>query len=214
MNMEKETGVSIMKIVEKLDAGPVMLKSKIKLTKESNYTQVSQQMTDIGVKLILEALDKIESGEANFVNQNEDEATYAKKIDKIKYKINWNEKADKIIAKINSLNPNPGCWFKFSGSRIKIIKAKEVKISGVPGLVLDNELTVACSENSIQILELQKKVKKILAKEFLIGNKLEKGLNLQQMYNYLIKIEYNGSNFVGCKLKKTGNQYKTQLKRH
>ena len=67
MNMEKETGVSIMKIVEKLDAGPVMLKSKIKLTKESNYAQVSQQMTDIGVKLILEALDKIESGEANFV---------------------------------------------------------------------------------------------------------------------------------------------------
>ena len=147
MNMEKETGVSIMKIVEKLDAGPVMLKSKIKLTKESNYTQVSQQMTDIGVKLILEALDKIESGEANFVNQNEDEATYAKKIDKMESKINWNEKADKIIAKINSLNPNPGCWFKFSGSRIKIIKAKEVKISGVPGLVLDNELTVACSEN-------------------------------------------------------------------
>ena len=52
MNMEKETGVSIMKIVEKLDAGPLMLKSKIRLTKESNYTDVSQQMSDIGAKLI------------------------------------------------------------------------------------------------------------------------------------------------------------------
>ncbi len=179
MNMEKETGVSIMKIVEKLDAGPVMLKSKIKLTKESNYTEVSQQMAVIGAKIVIEALDKIETGEASFVNQNEDEASYAKKIDKAESKINWIEKADRIIAKINSLNPNPGCWFRFSGSRIKIIKAKEVKISGEPGLVLDNELTVACSENAIQILELQKEgKKKMLSKEFLKGNKLEKGLSL------------------------------------
>ena len=179
MNMEKETGVTIMKIVEKLDAGPVMLNSKIKLTKESNYTQVSQQMSDIGAKLIMEALNAIESGQANFVNQDENEATYAKKIDKIESKIDWREKADKIIAKINSLNPNPGCWFKLSGSRIKIIKAKEVKISGEPGLVLDDELTVACYKNAIQILELKKEgKKKILSKEFLKGNKLEKGLNL------------------------------------
>ena len=168
-----------MKIVEKLDAGPVMLKSKIKLTKESNYTEVSQQMAVIGAKIVIEALDKIETGEASFVNQNEDEASYAKKIDKAESKINWIEKADRIIAKINSLNPNPGCWFRFSGSRIKIIKAKEVKISGEPGLVLDNELTVACSENAIQILELQKEgKKKMLSKEFLKGNKLEKGLSL------------------------------------
>tara|TARA_B100000035_G_scaffold307604_1_gene311102 strand:+ start:2451 stop:3380 length:930 start_codon:yes stop_codon:yes gene_type:complete len=179
MNMEKETGVSIMKIVEKLDAGPLMLKSKIRLTKESNYTDVSQQMSDIGAKLVMEALDKIESGEASFVNQNEEDATYAKKINKTESKIDWSEKADRIIAKINSLNPNPGCWFKFSGSRIKIIKAKEVKISGEPGLVLDNELTVACYENAIKILELQKEgKKKMLSKEFLKGNKLEKGLSL------------------------------------
>ena len=179
MNMDKETGVSIMKIVEKLDAGPVMLKSKIKLSKDSNFTEVSKQMMDIGSKLIIEALDKIEIGKAKFVSQNENEVSYAKKINKEESKIDWREKADRIIAKINSLNPSPGCWFKFSGSRIKIIKAKEVKVTGNPGEVLDNELTVGCFENAIQILELQKEgKKKISTKEFLKGNKLEKGISL------------------------------------
>jgi len=177
--MDKETGVSIMKIVEKLDAGPVMLKSKIKLFKDSNFTEVSKQMMNIGSKLIIEALDKIEIGKANFVSQNENEVSYAKKINKGESKIDWREKADRIIAKINSLNPSPGCWFKFSGSRIKIIKAKEVIVTGNPGEVLDNELTVGCFENAIQILELQKEgKKKISTKEFLKGNKLEKGISL------------------------------------
>jgi len=179
MNMDKETGISVMKIVEKLDAGPVMLKSKIKLTKESNYIDISKQMANVGSSLVLEALDLINENKANFIEQDEREATYAKKIDKSESKIDWNEKASKIIAKINSLNPNPGCWFNISGSRIKIIKAKEIKITGKPGVVLDEELTIGCSENAIQILEIQKEGKnKVSSKEFLKGNKLEKGLSL------------------------------------
>ena len=179
MNMDKETGISVMKIVEKLDAGPVMLKSKIKLTKESNYIDISKQMANVGSSLVLEALNLINENKANFVEQNEREATYAKKIDKLESKIDWNEKASKIIAKINSLNPSPGCWFNFSGSRIKIIKAKEIKVIGKPGVVLDNELTIGCSENAIQILEIQKEGRnKVSSKEFLKGNKLEKGLSL------------------------------------
>ena len=179
MNMDKETGISVMKIVEKLDAGPVMLKSKIKLTKNSNYIDISKQMADVGSSLVIEALELINENKANFVDQDEEEATYAKKIDKSEAKIDWNEKASKIIAKINSLNPSPGCWFHFSGSRIKIIKAKEIKITGKPGMVLDDELTIGCSENAIQILEIQKEGKnKVSSKEFLKGNKLEKGLSL------------------------------------
>lgn len=179
MNMDKETGISVMKIVEKLDAGPVMLKSKIKLTKESNYIDVSRQLAEVGSSLALEALNLINENKANFEDQNEKGVTYAKKIDKSESKIDWNEKASKIIAKINSLNPSPGCWFKFSGSRIKIIRAKEIKVSGKPGVVLDEELTIACSENAIKILEIQKEGKnKVSSKEFLKGNKLKKGSSL------------------------------------
>lgn len=179
MNMDQETGVSIMKIVEKLDAGPVMLKSKIKLDKDSNFKDISKQMANEGAKLVIEALNLIENGKANFVDQNESEATYAKKINKKESKINWNNKACAVIAKINSLNPHPGCWFEIFGSRIKVIKAKEIKINGTPGEIIDDKLTVTCSENAIQILELQKEGKKKLStQEFLKGNKLEKGLKL------------------------------------
>ena len=84
-----------------------------------------------------------------------------------------------IIAKINALNPNPGSWFELNGSRIKIIKAVEVEGRGLPGEVLNNYLTIACSKNAVQILELQKEGKNIMtAVEFLKGNKLELGLNI------------------------------------
>ena len=179
MNMDKESGVSIMKIVKKLDAGPVLLKSKIKINKESNFQEINEKMSLIGAKLIMDSFDLIRSGNEKFITQNENEATYAKKIDKKESKINWNENANKIIAKINALNPSPGSWFSLSGSRIKIIRAREVNITGKPGSVLDKNLTIACSKNAIQVLELQKEgKKKISAREFLRGTKIEIGINL------------------------------------
>ena len=179
MNMDTETGVSIMKIVEKLDAGPVLLKSKIKIGKESNYQDISKKMSTLGAKLILDALDLIKSGNVNFSEQNENEATYAKKIDKKESKINWKDNASNIVAKINALNPSPGCWFNLLGSRIKIIKAREVNIKGQPGAVLNENLTIACSTNAVQVLELQKEgKKKISVQEFLRGNKLKPGITL------------------------------------
>ena len=179
MNMDKETGISIMKIVEKLDAGPVLLKSKIKIDKESNYQDISKKMSTLGAKLILDALDLIKSGNVNLSEQNENEATYAKKIDKKESKINWKDNASNIVAKINALNPSPGCWFNLLGSRVKIIKAIEVNIKGQPGVVLNENLTIACSTNAVQVLELQKEgKKKISVQEFLRGNKLKTGITL------------------------------------
>ena len=168
MNLDHETGVSIMKIVTELDAGPVLLQSKIKITKETNYEELSDQMSELGAKLILDTLKLIEDKRANFKEQNESEATYAKKIEKTETKINWNDDAEKIIAKINAFSPNPGCWFELNGSRVKIIKAKKVIGEGMPGTILNDKFTIACSKNAIQIIELQKEGKqKILAQKIL-----------------------------------------------
>ena len=160
MNMDKETGISIMKIVEKLDAGPVMLTSRIKITKNCNYQDISEKLSMTGAKLIIEALDKIKSGNAKFSAQKESDATYAKKIDKKESKINWSEQARNIIAKINAFSPTPGCWFNLSGSRVKILKAKEILTIGKSGTILNDNFTIGCSKNAIQILELQKEGKK------------------------------------------------------
>jgi methionyl-tRNA formyltransferase len=179
MNCDKETGISIMKIEEELDAGPVLLKSKIEINKNNNYEELSNKMSSLGAKLILDALDLIEKSKANFVPQDHKKATYAKKIKKTESKIDWNLKAKDIVAKVNAFYPNPGCWFNLKGSRIKIIKAVEIQTSGLPGEIINNSFTIGCFKNAVQVLELQKEGKnKISAKEFLKGHKLEVGFNI------------------------------------
>ena len=179
MNLDNETGISIMKIIPKLDAGPVMMKSKVKITKDTNYSSLSNQLSLLGAKMIIESLDLIEENKAVFKEQNENDATYAQKIDKNETKINWNKKAKEIIAKINGLYPQPGSWFLYKGIRLKINKAKEVLLKGHPGEILNEEFVIACSENAIQILEIQKEGKKnISILEYLKGNNIEIGLNV------------------------------------
>mgnify|MGYP001266896099 CR=1 FL=1 len=180
LNMDKETGVSIMKIVPKLDAGPVLIQSKIKIFKKTTYEELCSKMSNEGARLIIKSLELIQNNKANFIHQNESQVTYAKKIQKFESKIDWNESADKIIAKINAFNPNPGCWFDFYGARVKIIKAIEVSDAGhKPGTILNDKLTIACSKNAVQILELKKESKKKMSVEdFLRGNKINIGENL------------------------------------
>ena len=144
-----------------------------------NSKDLSDKMSEEGAKLILDAFRLIENKKVNFVQQKELEVTYAKKIEKKESKINWNENATKVIAKINALNPFPGCWFELAGKRVKIIKAKEVINKGKPGIVLDKKLTIACLKNAVRILELQKEgKKKMSADEFLLGSQIKTGQSL------------------------------------
>ena len=181
MNLDKETGVSIMKIVSKLDAGPVMMKSKLKIDETMSYFDLSKKMSNLSSKMILDSLKLIEEKKAVFVEQSDINATYARKIEKKEAKINWCEEAKIILAKINALNPNPGAWFDLNGKRIKVIKAKVTQASGKPGEILDNNFTVACLKNSVQIIELKKEGKKNMsATEFLKGYNLEIGSNIHK----------------------------------
>ena len=175
MNLDKETGVSIMKIVEKLDAGPVMKQEKINITSEMNAEDLSNKLSDLSSKLILECIDEIEGGKAKFIDQDEQKATYAKKINKEEGKINWDNSAENILAQINSLLPNPGAWFSFMGERYKILKASISETEGEKGKVIDNNLTIACKSKSIKVNEIQRQGKnKQSTSEFLLGSKIKK----------------------------------------
>ena len=175
MNLDKETGVSIMKIVEKLDAGPVMMQEKINVTSEMNAEDLSNKLSDLSSKLILECIDEIEGGKAKFIDQDEQKATYAKKINKEEGKINWDNSAKNILAQINSLLPNPGAWFSFMGERYKILKASISETEGEKGKVIDNNLTIACKSKSIKVNEIQRQGKnKQSTSEFLLGSKIKK----------------------------------------
>ena len=176
IEMDKVTGVTIMKIVPKLDAGPYMMQEIVKIENKDNFKLLSKKLSLLGSKLILNALKKIKNKSAHFKKQDETRVTYAKKIKKEESAIEWNVPAKKLIAKINGLSPFPGVWFKHSKTRIKIIEAKEVNLIGKTGEVLDNELTVGCKDSAIQILLIQKEGKKMLdTKSFLAGYKIKKG---------------------------------------
>ena len=179
MNMDKETGISIMKITHKLDAGPVMLKEKMIIEKNDNFSSLSKKLSILASKLIISSLNIVEKKTVNFIDQDETMVTYAKKINKEELKINWKDSARALVAKINGLSTSPGVWFKHNNVRIKIIKALENEKSGSNGEILDENLTVACGKNSIKILTVQKEGKNIMdTKEFLKGYKILKGEKL------------------------------------
>ena len=176
MNRDKTIGVSIMKIEEKLDSGPVLLSETIELDKNDTHGEVEKKLSIMGANLLIKSL-KLDN--FKFTDQKHSDATYAKKISKNETKINWNMDASKVLAHINGLSPNPGSWFQYKKERFKVLKAEISKTRGKPGLVLDENLTIGCKLNSIKILELQRQGKnKKTTKEFLLGKKISTGQTL------------------------------------
>lgn len=176
MSMDNETGISIMKIVPKLDAGPFMLQKKVTIKSKDNFLSLSNKLSEIGSKLILEALSLFENNEVNFKDQEEQLATYAKKINKNETEVNWNQPAKNLVAKINGLSPYPGVWFRHRNSRIKILQADISDLRGKSGEVLSNELIIGCQDKSIKINLLQKEGKELLStKRFLMGYNILEG---------------------------------------
>ena len=179
--IEKETftGISIMKMNETLDAGPVCNQYELRIIENENSEDLSIRLSDLASKKILETIDNIFEGKAVFKDQDHSKSTYAKKIKKEEGKINWNDSNEKIIAKINGLYPYPGSWFILNGERFKILKAEISNLKGNPGEVLSQSLDIGCGHNSIKIIEIQKQGKNIQKlKEFLLGNPIKNGSSL------------------------------------
>ncbi len=179
IEMDKETGITIMKIIPKLDAGPYVLQKSITINRNDNSISLSNKLSDLGSKLIVKALSLFEKGDVQLTCQKEELVTYAKKVTKKESEVIWKESAKKIVAKINGLNPYPGVWFKHKGSRIKIINAQVSDHKGKAGEVLTNDLVIGCDDKSIKINFIQKEGKKALpTKNFLMGYKIFKGETL------------------------------------
>ena len=176
MNGDKKIGVSIMKIKEKLDSGPVLISKEIELDENTTYGEMEKKLSLMGADLLINSLKNIVASTSQFIDQKHSEATYAKKIDKNETKINWKQDSNKVLSHIHGLSPKPGAWFQFENERFKVLRAKISRLNGKSSSVLDENLTIACKSNSIQILELQRQGKnRQTANEFLLGKKIGKG---------------------------------------
>ena len=177
MNLDRETGISIMKIKETLDSGPICNVYKLAISQNDNKEIISDKLSALAAEKIIDNIDDILEDKLKFKDQNHKEATYASKIEKSEGKIDWNDSAEKIIGKINGLYPNPGAWFIYNGERYKILKAEISNGIGKAGTVLNDPLEVSCNNNkSIKILKIQrhgKRQQKI--NEFMLCSKIKKG---------------------------------------
>jgi methionyl-tRNA formyltransferase len=179
MNLDKQTGISIMKIEVKLDAGPVCNCYKLNIMNNDNAEIISDKLSALAAEKILDNIDEILEDKLEFKEQAHEEATYAYKIEKSEGKIDWNNSAESIIGKINGLYPSPGAWFIYNGERYKVLKAEISNGVGKTGVVLNNYLEVSCYDKSIKILEIQREGKRPQnINEFMLGSQIKKGSNL------------------------------------
>ena len=182
INLDNKTGISIMKIINKLDAGPVSKKYEIDIKKEDNTETISEKLSLMASEKILDDIDDIIDDKAKFIEQEHNRATYAKKIEKSEGKINWRLNANEILGLVNGLYPTPGAWFIYKGERYKILRAEIGNLGGAPGIVLSENLEIGCNEKSLKIIEIQREGKKAQKiGEFLIGSRILKGSNLNNV---------------------------------
>ena len=183
MNLDSETGISIMKMNEELDSGPVSNIYKIKIDKNQNAQEISEKLSTLAAEKILDNVDHILKDTAKFIEQDHSKATYAKKIHKAESQIDWDEDASKIIGKINGLFPSPGASFTFNNERYKILKAEIGNGIGQVGEIISNQLEVACNNSqSIKILEIQRQGKRPQKiSKFMLGSQIKKGSKLKNV---------------------------------
>ena len=179
MNLDKQTGISIMKINEKLDTGPVCNSYKLDIKDNDNAEIISERLSVLAAEKILDNVDEILENKLEFKEQLHKGATYANKIEKSEGKIDWNNSAESIVGKINGLYPSPGAWFIYNGERYKVLKAEIANGVGKAGAVLDDYLEICCNDKSIKILEIQRQGKRPQnINEFMLGSQIKKGSNL------------------------------------
>lgn len=183
INGDKKTGVTIMEMVKKMDAGRMYASSEIPILDSDNNSSLFEKIAIIGKNLLMENIEDIYNGKNEGIMQNEEEATISPNIAPEEEKINFNIDARKVFNLIRGLSDEPGAYCEYNGQRIKIYKASIEKndSDASPGTIINikKSLIVKCKTDAISILELQIPGKKRMnVKDFLNGQKL---LNLNDI---------------------------------
>ena len=167
------TGVTIMQMEAGLDTGPMLAFARTPV-EDKTTGELTEELAEIGAQLMVGTL--IDLAALHPLEQDDDKATYAAKIDKSEARIHWSRPAEEVVRQIHGLSPFPGAWFELEGDRIKVLRAEKVEGEGSPGKVLDAQLTIACGEGALRPLELQRAGKpKMNLETFLRGNKVVAG---------------------------------------
>ena len=171
---DAESGVMVMKMDVGLDTGDVAMAERLAITDNMTAIDLHDRLSRLGADLMVRAMAALARGGLQLKEQSEDGVTYAAKIDKAEARIDWTRPSRDVLRHIHGLSPFPGAWAELTGvtenARVKILRCELATGSGAPGEVLDDQLTIACGEGAIRILELQREGKaRMQAMDFLRG---------------------------------------------
>lgn len=183
LNGDAQTGVSIIKVVQKMDAGPILGVRPVPVPPEATTPEMEDQLSKVGADLLIEVIDRIQKREVVEKPQIEREATYARKFEKKDGRIDWRKPALKIANFVRALQPFPGAFTFFNRTRVSLFKVKPERApqrpNERPGLVTNltaDSFSVTCTDGVVKVLELQPESKRrMTAAEFLNGFPLKPG---------------------------------------
>jgi len=180
---DRETGVSIMRMDEGLDTGPVYARRAIAIAEDDDAGTLGEKLSGLGAELLVEVLAQIASGQACAVAQRADGVTWAAKIERSECTLDWRRPASELERKVRALRPAPGAHILLHGQPVKVWRARLASEAGdIPGLVLasgPSGLRIACGEGSLELLELQwPGSRRLPAVEFLRGRPVAAGTRL------------------------------------
>ena len=170
-NADKTTGITIMKMNDSLDEGPIISSQAIAINSKTTGKSLIDQISQESCSLLFNTLKEYLSGKSLLTEQDHSKSTYASKINKSETQINWSLTNIELELKIRAFYPYPAMWFNYKGIRFKVLKAKLSQAGGSPGLIIETPLTIACQKGSLEILEIQQEGKKAMSiDQFKLGN--------------------------------------------
>jgi len=170
-NNDKKSGITIMKMNEGLDEGPIIASQEIAINSETNGQTLIEQISHESCSLLYNSLEKYFKGLLSLTDQDHKKSTYASKINKDESRLNWNLNANILEQKIRAFYSYPATWFIHKGKRYKVLKAKVSSYEGESGKILQSPLIIGCKKNSLEIIEIQAEGKKPQSiDQFLLGN--------------------------------------------
>jgi methionyl-tRNA formyltransferase len=178
MEGDAETGVMVMKMDVGLDTGDVAMAERIAISDRMTASDLHDELSRLGAGLMVRTMSALERGTLQFTKQSSDGVTYAAKIEKAEARIDWTRPARAVLRHVHGLSPFPGAWCEIAGegepARLKILRCELADGSGAPSVVLDDQLTIACGDGAIRILDLQRAGKAPMkAADFLRGTPLK-----------------------------------------
>jgi methionyl-tRNA formyltransferase len=179
LNGDKVTGVTIFKLVEEMDAGPILLSNSIDIDKDINKEELTKNLNFIGINLLNKILPKIFKQEINLREQSSSLVTYAKKISTDLRKINFYDSGENIYNKVRAFSSKPSAWFHYNNEIIKIIKSDFVKGSWDTSTIINDKFQIGCSDGKICPKIIQREGKKpmhlnefLRGFQFIVGSKI------------------------------------------